>query len=133
MTALPQGNMRPPIEAPDVGADVAVAPTMSVRTVTLTSYQFRDISEWTMREFDYRLRWTLHVTHRSMAGDGMGTVGHAHATVDVWGHRDADWHPVWELSREAVSPYAPSACEHKVRDWNALLAELAEVATQVLL
>jgi hypothetical protein len=123
---MPQTNGAP-IQAPRLGAHEVCNPAMSVRIVKLTSYQFRDDSEYTVREFDYRLRWTLYANH-----DQIRDTAHAHATVEVWSRRDDDWHQVWELSRKVESPYGIK-WEPKVKDWNKLLAELAAYATEVLL
>jgi hypothetical protein len=127
---MPQGKVRPPIEPPRLGAHEVCNPATSVRIVKLTSYRFLDDSEWTMREFDYRLRWTLYADHRH-EGSGHSN-GHAHATVEVWSRRDAEWHEVWELSRAAESPFG-AKWEPKARSWNALLDELAQYATEALL
>lgn len=127
MTAMPQGKVRPPIDPPKIGAHEACNPAASVRIVKLSSYRFRDDSEWTMREFDYRLRWTLYVDY-----DQIRDAAHAHVTVEVWSRRAAEWHQVWELSRKAESPGGVK-WEPKVRDWNGLLAELAQYASEVLL
>ena len=126
MTAAPRGHVRPPICAPTLGAQEVCNPAMSVRIVKLTSYRFRDDSEWTMRDFDYRLRWTLHAEH-----DRIREVGHAHVVVEVWSRGDAEWHQVWELDRKAESPYHVP-WKPRLADWNKLLSELAQYATEVL-
>ena len=132
MTAMPKGKVRPPIGAPHIGAAESCNPATSVTIRKLSSYQFLDDSEWTMREFDYRLRWTVYADHRSMTRDATGTIGHAHATVEVWSRQAAEWHPVWELSRQAASPYGTDT-KTKAASWNKMLDDLARYATEVLL
>jgi hypothetical protein len=137
MTALPRrdadGRLKaPPIDPPKVDAHDGCNPADSVRIVKLTSYRHRDDSQYTHRVFDYRLRWTLYATHRSMDKSGKLTLGHLHATAEVWSVRDQEWHPVWELSREGASPYGAD-WKPKVSDWNAMLDKLAQYVTEVLL
>lgn len=87
MTGAPK-----PIMAPKTNTDVGPF---------LTTYFHRDDREWTIREYDYRLRWS----HRG-----------AFWVVEVWGKRDSEWHEVWavpangsrregfeELARKATS------------------------------
>jgi hypothetical protein len=141
MSALPEGVVRPPIDPPKLDNHDACNPASSVRLVKLTSYRFRDTSEWTMVDLDYRLRWTLYADHRSMTEGARGAasvenaIGHLHVTCEVWSRRDAEWHPVWELSRQGASPYAigDKHWRAKVSDWNAMLNTLAQYVTEVLL
>jgi hypothetical protein len=130
----PEGKIRPPIDAPHLVAEQVGEPTsVDKKLILLTVYRFCDTSEYTHRVFDYRLRWTFEARHSSMDADGRGTRGWARAHVEVWSIRDAEWHFVWELSRTATSPYDRCRWEVKARDWNSLLDELAEYATDTLL
>jgi hypothetical protein len=132
MSALPEGTVRPPIDAPRLRAHDVCNPTADQFTKRwLTSYRFRDTSQWTMRDFDHRLRWTLYATHLSMTGDGDGTRGHVRVTVDVWSRSDAEWHEVWDVGRAAASPYGTDT-KTKMSEWNAILSELAQYVTEVL-
>lgn len=136
MTTMPSGKVRPPIDPPILYEEDASGTPTTVRRVMLTDYRFCDESRYTHEEFDYRLRWTLEVKHMSMDSSRgrNGTRGSGHVTVEVWSRRDAEWHHVWEVSREVISPYSTVAFDvDKANDWNGLLAEVAEYVTKVLL
>lgn len=94
------------------------APVNDGESPWLTRYFWRDDSEYTIREYDYRLRWTIQPNDND--------VDETRASVEVWSKRDQRWSEVWTIIEETT---------YRVSDEQeqGLLDRLAEKAAEVLL